>query len=230
MRPVDIARRLNISTSSLRNYEAKGIVPSTERLDTGYRVYTDEHVAYFECIAAMAPGFGMEITSAVLKKIQVKELNSSLWIINKAQAINYENKMIVRKVLKLLETLVDEQSSTIKQLTIGEVSRETEIAASTLRYWEKEGLIKTTREEDNNYRLFDSFQMIKIFLLKTTQNAVYSDEVIRLKEQIKTLNDHDYQSLNNIINHTQTHLEERNKAQLHGLYYLYRLCTKINLY
>ncbi|AZS16742.1 MerR family DNA-binding transcriptional regulator [Paenibacillus lutimineralis] len=230
MRPVDIARMLNISTSSLRNYEAKGLVPTTERLATGYRVYTKEHIAYFECITAMAPGFGMEITSTVLKKIQVKELDSALWLINKAQAINYENKVIVGKALRLLETPVNEQTSTKKQMTIGEISRETEIAASTLRYWEKEGLINATREDNNNYRMFDRFQMIKILLMKTNQNAVYSYEVTHLKEQIKTLNDHDYQSLKRIVNHTQNHLEDRNKIQLHGLYYLYRLCSMVNLY
>jgi DNA-binding transcriptional MerR regulator len=230
IRPIDIAKRLNISTSSLRNYETRGIVPSTERSSNGYRGYTEEHIAYFECIVAMSPGFGMEITSAVLKKIQIKELDSALWIINKAQVANYEDKIIVEKALKILESPVDEQGTIKKTMTIGKISSETQIPTSTLRYWEKEGLIIATRDEENNYRLFDNLQMIKILLMRTTQNAVYSYEIIKLKKEIKNLNVHDYQSLKKIIYDTQNNLKKRNKEQLQGLYHLYRLCAMINLY
>jgi len=59
VRPIDIARKLNISTSALRHYEDWGIIPPVERGANGYRVYTEVHVAYFECIRAMNAGFGM---------------------------------------------------------------------------------------------------------------------------------------------------------------------------
>ncbi|GED18069.1 MerR family DNA-binding transcriptional regulator [Aneurinibacillus migulanus] len=230
IRPIDIARKLRISTSSLRSYEARGIVPPTERLSTGYRVYTEEHVAYFECIVAMSPGFGMEITSAVLKKLQLKQLDSALWIINRAQVANYENSIIIEKAIKYLENMVDEQTKTEKCITIGEASIETQVPTSTLRYWEKEGLIISKREEDNNYRLFDRFQIIKILLMKTTQNAVYSHEVIKLKKAIKNLSVRDLQKSKNIVYDIQKNLSKRNQEQLHGLFYLYRLCKMINLY
>lgn len=230
IRPIDIARKLRISTSSLRSYEARGIVPPTERLSTGYRVYTEEHVAYFECIVAMSPGFGMEITSAVLKKLQLKQLDSALWIINRAQVANYENSIIIEKAIKYLENMVDEQTKTEKCITIGEASIETQVPTSTLRYWEKEGLIISKREEDNNYRLFDRFQIIKILLMKTTQNAVYSHEVIKLKKAIKNLGVRDLQKSKNIVYDIQKNLSKRNQEQLHGLFYLYRLCKMINLY
>ncbi|CEH28936.1 MerR family DNA-binding transcriptional regulator [Aneurinibacillus migulanus] len=230
IRPIDIARKLRISTSSLRSYEARGIVPPTERLSTGYRVYTEEHVAYFECIVAMSPGFGMEITSAVLKKLQLKQLDSALWIINRAQVANYENSIIIEKAIKYLENMVDEQTKTEKCITMGEASIETQVPTSTLRYWEKEGLIISKREEDNNYRLFDRFQIIKILLMKTTQNAVYSHEVIKLKKAIKNLSVRDLQKSKNIVYDIQKNLSKRNQEQLHGLFYLYRLCKMINLY
>lgn len=51
IRPIDIARRLNISTNALRHYEDWGIIPPVERGTNGYRIYTAEHVAYFECMS-----------------------------------------------------------------------------------------------------------------------------------------------------------------------------------
>lgn len=152
IRPIDIAEKLNISTSSLRSYEERGIVPKPKRSSTGYRIYSEEHLAYFECIVAMSPGFGMDITSAVLKKLQQKELDAALWMINKAQVANYEDKMIIERVNQDLENL------NLKQpMTTGEVLGVTNIPASTLRYWEKEGYVRSNRGENNYRNSADSF-------------------------------------------------------------------------
>ncbi|MBP1913961.1 DNA-binding transcriptional MerR regulator [Lederbergia galactosidilyticus] len=218
IRPIDIAKKLNISTSSLRSYEERGIVPKPERSSTGYRIYTEEHVAYFECIVAMSPGFGMDITSAVLKNLQRKELDAALWIINNAQVANYEDKIMIKRVNKHLENLTHEHS-----ITTGELSLQTNIPPTTLRYWEKEGFITSKRDELNNYRLFDTFQLIKVLLMKITQNAVYSYEVIQIKKEIKNLNQYDLEEVRKVIHDIQKHIGKRNQKQLKGIFYLYKL-------
>lgn len=223
IRPIDIAKKLNISTSSLRSYEERGIVPKPERSSTGYRIYTEEHVAYFECILAMSSGFGMDITSAVLKKLQRKELDAALWIINNAQVANYEDKIIIERVNKHLENMTHEHS-----MTTGELSLQTNIPPSTLRYWEKEGFITSKREELNNYRLFNTFQLIKVLLMKITQNAVYSYEVIQIKKEIKELNQHDIEEVRKVIYDIQKNINKRNQKQLKGIFYLYKLCKILN--
>jgi DNA-binding transcriptional MerR regulator len=223
IRPIDIAKKLNISTSSLRSYEERGIVPKPERSSTGYRIYTEEHAAYFECIAAMSPGFGMDITAAVLKKVQRNELDAALWIINKAQVANYEDKIMIERVNTHLENLTHEHS-----MTTGEVSLQTNIPPSTLRYWEKEGYVHSKRGE-NNYRYYNSFQFIKILLMKLTQNGVYSQEIVQLKEFIRNLKEYNIEGAKSIGGKCQQHLNNRNQEQLHGLYFLYRLCAKLGL-
>lgn len=223
IRPIDIAEKLNISTSSLRSYEERAIVPKPERSSTGYRIYTEEHLAYFECIVSMSPGFGMDITSAVLKKLQRKELDAALWLINKAQVANYEDKINIERVNKHLEN-VDQEHSMI----IGEVSLQTSIPPSTLRYWERKGYINSKRGE-NNYRYFNSYQIMKILLMKLTQNAVYSHEIVQLKKFIRNLEEYDTEGAKNIVGECQQHLNKRNQEQLHGLYSFYRLCVKLGL-
>jgi len=223
IRPIDIAKKLNISTSTLRSYEEREIVPKPKRSNAGYRIYTEEHVAYFECIAAMSPGFGMDITSAALKKLQQKELDAALWIINHAQVANYEDKIMIERVNKHLDNLNHEHS-----MTTGELSLQTNIPPSTLRYWEKEGFITSKRGELNNYRLFDTFQLIKALLMKITQNAVYSYEVIQIKKEIKELNQYDLEEVKKVIDHIQKHLNKRNQKQLKGIFYLYKLSNILN--
>lgn len=41
-RPIDIARKLNVSTTTLRNYEELGLIPPVSRSASGYRVFTEE--------------------------------------------------------------------------------------------------------------------------------------------------------------------------------------------
>ncbi|SFC72853.1 DNA-binding transcriptional regulator, MerR family [Bacillus sp. 491mf] len=228
IRPIDIAKRLNVSTSTLRSYETRGIIPPTERLDTGYRIYTEEHLAYFECIVAMSPGFGMEITTAVLKKLQQKNLNSALWIINEIQAVTYQEKELATRIIKDLNNIVDSQSIANHLMTIGEVANKTKISTSTIRYWEKERHVNSKRGK-NNYRYFNSYQFIKILLMKLTQNAVYSHEIVQLKKSIRNLEEYNIEGAKSIVRECQQHLNKRNQEQLHGLYFLYQLCAKLGL-
>jgi hypothetical protein len=74
------------------------------------------------------------------------------------------------------------------------------------------------------------FELIKILLMKTTQNAVYSHEIIQLKQDIKNLKKHDLQGLKLIVFETHKNLSKRNRQQLFGLHQLYRLCEMMNLH
>ncbi|MGM9902428.1 hypothetical protein A5844_000817 [Enterococcus sp. 10A9_DIV0425] len=54
--------------------------------------------------------------------------------------------------------------------TIGEVSELLNIPSSTIRYWDAEGLIKTTRHEENDYRLFDIDDIYQIYDINFYRN------------------------------------------------------------
>ncbi|KAF0818193.1 Transcriptional regulator, MerR family [Bacillus sp. ZZV12-4809] len=223
MRPIDIAKKLNISTSTLRSYEKRGLVPKPSRSPAGYRIYTEKHLAYFECIVAMSPGFGIDTTAAVLKALQRKKLDAALWIINSAQKAANEDKALIEQVKEHLQHLDSE-----KLLPIKDVSLNTSIPASTLRYWEKEGYIQSKRGT-NHYRCFNSYQVMKVLLMKVAQGAVYSNKVVQLKRNIRNLEDYNVEGVKDIIEECQVLLNKRNQKQLSGLYYFYRLCSKLGL-
>ena len=46
-------------------------------LPNGYRLYTEEHVAYFECIRAMNEGFGMDLVRKIMPLIQERKIDRS---------------------------------------------------------------------------------------------------------------------------------------------------------
>ncbi|MDN4526439.1 MerR family DNA-binding transcriptional regulator [Fictibacillus fluitans] len=229
LRPVDIARQLKISTSTIRGYEERGFVPPTERTESGYRVYTEEHVAYFECIVAMSPAFGMDLTRRVLLDIQKKDIHGALWRVNKAQVENHHVKTTLEQIGSLLIDIQD-RSTVDRTFRVGEVAEKTGVSNSTLRYWETEGYISSARGEENNYRYFDLFQYSKILLMKAIQNGVYSEETIKIKRAIKELREKDPQGVKEIIQDIEQFLNHTNLLQLQGLSCLHQLCKNLKLY
>ncbi|WP_127499329.1 MerR family transcriptional regulator [Paenibacillus glycanilyticus] len=223
-KPSEIANRLGISTNALRHYEEWGFIPPVERASNGYRIYTEEHVVYFECIRAMRIGFGMETTVKVTKLLLEREWDKAMWTVNESQAELNQKKKMAEQTVQVLETAGLnnlEIRLSKKNWTIGEVSSETSIPASAIRHWEKAGLIQLTRDEGSGYRIFHSAEVRKIRIIGTLRAANLPLEVIR--QVIQEL-DHDHtEHALRIARESLEYLNTTIREQLRGIYYLYRL-------
>ncbi|WP_203247545.1 MerR family transcriptional regulator [Sporosarcina beigongshangi] len=225
MKPIEIARKLNISTSALRHYESWGIIPPVERAQNGYRMYTELHLAYFECIRAMAPGFGFELTSKALKKVLVKEVDDALWLVNEAQSSLHYDKKTAEKTIRILETEELEEldnSRKRKWMTIGEVSIETDIPSSAIRHWEMMGLLSPERDSDNGYRKFNRSLVRKVLMIRTLRSADYSLDTI--KEVLIELDHHNVENARKVAQDSLHYLNQLNSNQFRGVHHLYTVC------
>ncbi|MFC4600815.1 MerR family transcriptional regulator [Cohnella hongkongensis] len=224
LRPIDIAKKLNISTSALRHYEDWGIIPPVERGANGYRIYTERHVAYFECIRAMSPGFGMDLTSNVLRKIINDEIDEALWTVNEAQASLQKDKLMAEKTISVLDTKQLENLDARgrrRWMSIGEVSRETSIPTSAIRHWEKMGLITVRRNADNGYRTFSPTQIRQILIIRTLRSAIWSLDII--KKVIEELDHNNLEQARRVAKNSLSYLNGINRLRMRGVGYLYRL-------
>lgn len=230
IRPIDIARKLSISTSTLRHYEEWGIVPPVERGENGYRIYTADHVAYFECIRYMLPGYGMELTAEAMRMLQRGEVQDVLWMVKEAQARLHQDKVTADKTIELLESeALDRLDSKGKRkwMTIGEVSLETGIPSSAIRHWEKSGLLSIARDPENGYRLFNSTHLRQILLIRTLRTAVYSLDVI--KSVLDEVNHNRIEQARQVARDSLEYIHQLNLHQVHGAHYLYQLCLQLKL-
>lgn len=229
-RPIDIANKLEISTSALRHYESWGIVPPVERASNGYRLYTEEHIAYFECIRAMYPAFGMELVRNVMMKLQRNELDDALWLVNEQQARLHQDKTIAEKTVRVLESEeLDklEPKGKVKWMTIGEVSTETGVPSSAIRHWEKEGLLSLPRDAENGYRKFNRVQFRQILMIRTLRSSHHPLDMIR--HVLAELEQNDVDQARRIARESLTYLNHLNHNQVKGVHYLYTLCRTIGL-
>src|SRR5690554_4587524 len=181
IRPIDIAKKLTITTSALRHYESWGIIPIVERGDNGYRIYTEVHVAYFECIRAMQTGFGMDVVRKVMKLMLYNKVKEACWLVNEVQVNLHHEKRSVEQALQVLEVEVLEHKkldtypsklSKKEWYSIGEAAKELGVAHSTIRHWEKEGLIEPHRDVESGYRNYSRADLRKLLVIRTLRTVV----------------------------------------------------------
>jgi len=231
VRPIDIARKLGLSTTTIRTYEEMGLIPPVNRSASGYRTYTEEHVAYFICVREMVPGFNMTIISEALQAVMAHQTASAYWIVNKVQADLRKEKTIADNIIKHLyhgNGLKKTYPQTV--LTINDISKETGIPATTLRYWDKVGLISAARSEENNYRIFTAEhiqQALAIYALKlsamTSRHKYFVD---RIKDEMNTFDYNDADKIAKIASGIEQNLDRMNRLQIQGIAALHHLCVQ----
>lgn len=229
-KPIEIARELNISTSALRHYESWGVIPIPARASNGYRLYTKVHLAYFRCLRAMFPGFGVAITCVVLRHIQNADMDTAFWLVNKEQANLQHEKVVADQTLALLqdpELPILANKKLKNQMTIGEVATLTDVQASAIRHWEKEGLLSPERDPDNGYRIFTSMHIRQILLIRTLRRTVYFLE--NMKEIVQAVEHQNLERAKKVTEIALVSIHERNRQQFYGLHQLVELCKEVEL-
>lgn len=103
-RPKKLAEKYGLSANTLRNYEAKGLIPPADRSANGYRMYTERHEAYLACIQAMSAAFGMEVTSEVMHCLGQNELDDALWIVREKEVMLHREKASLDQLVKELKS------------------------------------------------------------------------------------------------------------------------------
>lgn len=235
LRPIDIAKKIGMSTSALRHYESWGIIPPVPRNEKDYRLYSLEHEAYFVCIRAMNTGFCMELTGKVMRLLMQGGVKDALWIVNEACAeLNVEWKIVNRTIstLKILDTsAIPKPIQAIRHkrayISIKEAALETGVAATTIRYWDKMGVIDCYRDQGNGYRLFSSEIITQILLIQSLKYASYSLDAI--KQVLAEIKDNHIKRAIEIAEDSLLHLDKRNQEQQSAIAQLYDLLRFLSL-
>lgn len=224
-RPKNLAEKYGLSASTLRNYEAKGLMPPADRSSNGYRMYTERHEAYLACIQTMAPAFGMDVTSEVMHCLGRNELDDALWIVRDREVLLHREKASLDQLVRELKSYSEGNRAHDfnPYFSIHEVSRRTGAPKSTIRYWEQSGLFTAKRDPDNDYRLYNEAHLFKIRMIQVLQSSVYSEETVNLKQSIARLELENIEHAMKLTVSIQAYLHKTIKLQMRALYFLYRL-------
>jgi len=76
LRTHDLALAGHISVQQVRNYEANGLIPQAQRSPSGYRLYTQQHLAALKAVKSMVRGYGWPRTSAIMQALHRGDLSA----------------------------------------------------------------------------------------------------------------------------------------------------------
>ncbi|MEK4348629.1 MerR family DNA-binding transcriptional regulator [Paenibacillus sp. FSL P4-0184] len=190
--PTMIAKKLNVSTTTLRRYEDQGLVPEVPRTPSNRRCYTDIHVQAFITIRALLQGYEIPVVYDVMRKIKARQIEDALWSINQEQHNTQTEKYKLEDVLQMFRNADLSKYNDLEvtnAMTIGEVAQMAGVKPSAIRHWEQEGLITSNRNKDNGYRLYTVTDLRKIILISSLRKTVYYIENMKqLLNEIETQN------------------------------------------
>src|SRR3954469_486446 len=181
LRPVDLARRAGVSTQLVRNYEAAGILPPAPRSDTGYRQYGPEHVSALLTYRALAPGFGAETATEIMRAVHDGDEGRAYRLVDAAHAALHEQRLATDAASEALAALAAENVDELTgpSLLVGELAHRLGIRTSALRVWEAAGLLAPTREPGTKYRRYGPEQVRDARIIHMLRQGRYYFEQIR---------------------------------------------------
>lgn len=155
MRTVELARAAGVSTQTVRNLEQRGVIPTAGRTPTGYRYFENRHMAALQAYRKVAGAFGVGPANQILPLITAGDPDAAFRIVTSlVRAIDEERERLGHLIEALGNVPETPATPSRGQRSIAELARHLQIKPSTLRVWEREGLIAPGRDPATGYRRF----------------------------------------------------------------------------
>lgn len=146
-----------MSAQAVRNYEDEGILPPSERTETGYRRYTLVHAQALHAFLALRRGHGHQQAMEIMRATNRGDTESAYRLIDAAHVALLAERATrteVAAALGSLSTTTPASPTTNRPLTVGELARRLGVHPATLRTWEAEGILHPERDRATGYRQY----------------------------------------------------------------------------
>ncbi|WP_029192578.1 MerR family DNA-binding transcriptional regulator [Paenibacillus harenae] len=216
--PKQIAKKLSVSTTTLRRYEELDLVPDVPRTASNRRCYTSFHVQAFVALRALIKGYDIPVVYDVMRLLKKGHREQALWVINLQQYNIQTEKQRIEEVIGLIRKTDFSSYRNIlitEEMRIGEVAAIAGVNPSAIRHWEKERLIRSERNPENGYRVFTRRELKKIIIISSLRKTVYSIE--RMKPLLEALETQDLTAIEHSFQVTLQKLNEQLANQLKGI-------------
>lgn len=140
------------SAQQVRDLEHLGVIPSAVRQSNGYRQFTPIHVTALRAYRDLAIAVGPVVARATMRDIRRLPIDEATALIVALHVDLARSRDDAIAALRALDRIVDEcahdaPAAPGDTMSIAELSTALGVRSSTLRFWEKEGLITPERDE-----------------------------------------------------------------------------------
>lgn len=216
--PKQIAKTLNVSTTTLRRYEELDLIPAVPRTKSNHRFYTSLHFQAFTTIRALLKGYDIPIVYEVMRLSKNARYEEALWLVNEQQYHIQVEKQRVEEILTMIQNADFTKYKNVKlkeYMSIGEAAQIAGVNTSAIRHWEHEGLIHSERKKENGYRMFSISQLRKILVISSLRKTVYYIE--NMKSLLNNLDTQNYDKVERSFQLALQNLNNQLVLQLKGI-------------
>lgn len=181
LRPVDLARANRLSTQAVRNYEEVGILPASERTETGYRVYTEAHGLALRAFLALVPAHGHPTATAIMQAVNQGAVSDAFGLIDDSHLQLMEDRQTLGAVELALRDLAPVEAVSgvgAEPMFVGPLAHQLRIRPATLRKWENAGLVRPARDPKTGYRVYSPSDIRDARLVQQLRRGGYLLEQI----------------------------------------------------
>jgi len=138
------------SVQQVRDLERLGVIPPAVRQANGYRRFTDLHVIALRAYRCLAVAVGPVIARATMSAIRTVTYDEAVARVVALHVDLAHSRHDTITALHALDTIVAESTFDAPPapgdaMSIGELSAALGVRSSTLRFWEREGLVTSER-------------------------------------------------------------------------------------
>jgi DNA-binding transcriptional MerR regulator len=187
----EISKIIGIHNNTVHRYEEWGFITAPIREKNGYRVFNELHIYQFK-FARLA--LKCEIVEnglrkdaiEIIKSLAKKQYDLAINLINKYMfKIDEEECKSIKAINTVSKLLKRDNYFKEKYYTKKEVLEILDLKPDTLRNWERNGLIKTSKKA-NGYKIYSDRDVHMINIIRTLRLANYSlAAILRMTYKIK---------------------------------------------
>ncbi len=185
-RPVDLARAVGVSAQTVRTYEQVGFLPPAARSATGYRRYETRHVRAIQAARIMVAGYGWMPALRIMQCLHEGDVDAAVAAVDACHAdlhrLRHETLATLTALRSAATVALDEhggQDRTAAPLRISAVARRVGVRVSTVRFWEKYGLVRPRRDATSGYRLYGAVEVRQVQVIALLRHGGYGFDAIK---------------------------------------------------
>ena len=183
LRTAQVARASGYSPQQVRDLERLGVIPPASRAPNGYRAYSPLHVHALRAYRGLAAAIGPVEARAMLAGLWGMSIADAAALISAVHvrlAAERERLLQAQHALRVIRAdPVSETSEYDDAMTITELASALGVRTSTLRFWEKEGLVMPQRVTSLQVRLYDARSIRALRIVAALRGAGYRIPAVR---------------------------------------------------
>lgn len=157
----------------VRNYVTLGLLPPADRAPNGYRIFTTRHAEALTTARTVIAGHGWQTAVEMLNAVHQNDPTTALAAVDRSHGELDRERTQVAAMLEALDGELPERLRVHHPLRVGDVAAVIGARPSTLRFWERRGLLHPSRERGTGYRLYDQSQVVRARVITMLRRSGY---------------------------------------------------------